>query len=76
MIRLTGGVAGGRPVPKAISAGIRPTSSRVREALFSILGQDLCGQRFLDAFGGAGLMGLDDVYELEQKYGVTEVPIA
>ena len=24
----------------------------------------------------AGLMGLDDVYELEQKYGVTEVPIA
>jgi len=31
----------------------------VREALFSILGQDLCGQRFLDAFGGAGLMGLE-----------------
>ena len=24
----------------------------------------------------AGLMGLDDVYELEQKYGVTEAPIA
>ena len=24
----------------------------------------------------AGLMGLDDIYELEQKYGVTEAPVA
>jgi hypothetical protein len=24
----------------------------------------------------AGLMGLDEVYELEQKYGVTEAPVA
>jgi hypothetical protein len=23
----------------------------------------------------AGLLGLDDIYELEQKYGVTEVPV-
>jgi len=23
----------------------------------------------------AGLMGLDDIYELEQKYGVTEAPV-
>lgn len=31
----------------------------MREALFSIVGQDLAGQRILDAFGGAGLIGLE-----------------
>lgn len=39
--------------------GVRPTSSRVREALFSIVGQDLGGATVLDAFGGAGLVGLE-----------------
>jgi 16S rRNA (guanine(966)-N(2))-methyltransferase RsmD len=31
----------------------------VREALFSLVGQDLSGQRVLDAFGGTGLLGLE-----------------
>jgi len=31
----------------------------VREALFSMLGQDQHGRRILDAFGGAGLVGLE-----------------
>jgi 16S rRNA (guanine966-N2)-methyltransferase len=31
----------------------------VREALFSILGQDLSGCSVLDAFGGSGLLGLE-----------------
>jgi 16S rRNA (guanine966-N2)-methyltransferase len=37
----------------------RPTSSRVREALFSILGQDLAGKTVLDPFAGSGLLSFE-----------------
>lgn len=57
--RITGGVARGRVLRQPVDAGIRPTSERVREALFSIVGQDLSGTRVLDAFGGTGLLGLE-----------------
>ncbi len=58
-MRLTGGRAKGRVLKGRIPAGVRPTSSRVREALFSVLGQDLAGQHVLDAFAGSGLLGLE-----------------
>lgn len=57
--RITGGRARGRPLPVAVPEGVRPTSSRVREALFSLVGHDLAGERVLDAFGGTGLLGLE-----------------
>lgn len=57
--RLTGGQARGRPLSVPVPEGVRPTASRVREALFSIVGQHLDGQRVLDAFGGSGLLGLE-----------------
>lgn len=57
-LRITGGTARGR-VLGAVRDGIRPTSGRVREAWFSMMGQDLTGVRFLDAFAGSGLMGLE-----------------
>jgi 16S rRNA (guanine966-N2)-methyltransferase len=57
--KLTGGSARGRPLVTPIPSGVRPTASRVREALFSMVGQDLSGWRVLDAFGGAGLLGLE-----------------
>ena len=58
-MRITGGHAKGRRLSTALAPGVRPTSARVREALFSMLGGNLEGLRFLDAFGGAGLMGLE-----------------
>ena len=57
--RLTGGRARGRPLVRPVPKGARPTSSRVREALFSLLGNDLSGQRVLDGFGGSGLLALE-----------------
>ncbi len=39
--------------------GIRPTSDRVREALFDLIGQDLRGLRVLDLFAGTGALGLE-----------------
>lgn len=38
---------------------IRPTSDRVREAVFSMIGQDLEGFRVLDLFAGTGVLGIE-----------------
>lgn len=38
---------------------MRPTSSKVRQAFFNILGQSLAGKSFLDLFAGTGLMGME-----------------
>ncbi|MBW1880318.1 MAG: RsmD family RNA methyltransferase, partial [Deltaproteobacteria bacterium] len=44
-VRITGGVARGRVLREPIPSRVRPTSARVREALFSMLGQDQHGRR-------------------------------
>lgn len=56
-IRITGGELRGRKlyVPKA---GVRPTTGRVREAIFSILGS-VDGARVLDLFCGSGALGIE-----------------
>lgn len=59
MIKLTGGRFRGRVLPAPIPKGVRPTSARVREAVFSMLGQDLAGWSMLDLCGGSGLMALE-----------------
>ena len=38
---------------------VRPTSDRVREALFDILGDRIRGARFLDLFAGSGAIGIE-----------------
>ena len=55
-MRITGGTLRGRIVGGKVRSGVRPTSSRVREALFSMIGQNLEGVTVLDAFGGSGLL--------------------
>lgn len=61
-MRITGGTAKSRKLftPQATGKDyIRPTSDRVREALFSILGKHVPGARVLDLFAGTGSFGLD-----------------
>lgn len=43
-------------MPEAV---VRPTSERVREALFSSLGDAVAGARVLDLFAGSGALGLE-----------------
>jgi 16S rRNA (guanine966-N2)-methyltransferase len=57
-MRVTGGHLGGRPIPVP-RAEVRPTSDRVREALFSILGERVPGARVADLFAGSGSLGLE-----------------
>ena len=58
-MRVIAGRFGGRRLqaPKG-SATTRPTSDRVREAIFSMLG-DLRGARVLDLFAGTGALGIE-----------------
>ena len=58
-MRITGGAMRGRILVGKVGSGVRPTTSRVREALFSMVGQDLSGWTVLDAFGGSGLLGFE-----------------
>lgn len=59
IVRLTGGEGRGRPLHGPGSVSIRPTSDRVREALFDILGSRVPGSRFLDLCAGTGAVGIE-----------------
>jgi len=58
LTRLIAGAYGGRRIATPSGTGTRPTSDRVREALFGALG-DLAGIRFLDLYAGSGAIGLE-----------------
>jgi len=60
-MRVIGGSSRGRRLPARLPQGVRPTSDRVREAIFDILGsmggvQDLA---VVDLFCGSGALGLE-----------------
>ncbi|HEU4567736.1 MAG TPA: 16S rRNA (guanine(966)-N(2))-methyltransferase RsmD, partial [Marmoricola sp.] len=62
MTRIIGGTAGGRRLATPRGVQTRPTSDRVREALFSAV-ESWCGSlqglRFLDLYAGSGAVGLE-----------------
>src|SRR4051794_36179859 len=60
--RIIGGAAGGRRIKAPAGDRTRPTSDRVREALFSAVDAalgSLHGLRFLDVYAGSGAVGLE-----------------
>lgn len=57
-MRISSGHLGSRRLA-APSKGVRPTSQRVREAIFSTLGDIIQGARVLDLFAGSGALGLE-----------------
>lgn len=62
MTRIVAGRAGGRRIETPRGARTRPTSDRVREALFSAIEAwcgSLDGLRFLDLYAGSGAIGLE-----------------
>jgi 16S rRNA (guanine966-N2)-methyltransferase len=56
-MRITSGELGGRPI--RVPPGIRPTQDKVRQALFSSLGDLVAGARVLDLYAGSGALGLE-----------------
>ena len=58
--RISGGSERGRRLRSPKGAGLRPTTERVRAAIFSIIGRDaVYGARVLDLYAGTGALGIE-----------------
>ena len=58
-MRVVAGTHGGRRLVAPPGHATRPTSDRVREALFSVLGPSVQGARVLDLYAGSGALGIE-----------------
>lgn len=61
MIRIIGGSAKGRKLQGPRGYMFRPTTGRVKEFVFSVLGEKVEGAAFLDLFSGAGSFGIEAI---------------
>jgi 16S rRNA (guanine966-N2)-methyltransferase len=60
-IRIVAGSLRGRKLSCNVNAELRPTPQRVREALFSILGDAVPERPFFDIFAGTGVVGVEAI---------------
>lgn len=58
-MRIITGSARGIPLETLLGEDTRPTSDRVKEALFSMIQFEIEGRRVLDLFAGSGQLGLE-----------------
>ncbi len=58
-MRVIAGTQKGRALLAPPRHGVRPTSDKVREALFSIVGPRIQGARVLDLYAGTGAIGIE-----------------
>ena len=58
-MRVIAGSHRGRRLSAPKGRSLRPTSDKVREALFSILGPRVSGSRVLDLYAGTGAVGIE-----------------
>lgn len=58
-MRIVAGKWGGRTLRAPRGMSVRPTTDRVREALFSILGDRVEGRSVLDLFAGTGALAIE-----------------
>ena len=61
-VRISGGMYRGRQIRSPGGADLRPTTERVRGAVFSIIGAGtLAGARVLDLYAGTGVMAMEAI---------------
>lgn len=58
-MRVIAGKYRGRRLKGPEGVELRPTSDRLKESLFNILGPEIANTLFLDVFGGAGAIGIE-----------------
>lgn len=58
-MRITGGRARGIPLQTGRAKGVRPATDKMRERVFSSLGEQVHGASVLDLFAGTGAYGLE-----------------
>ena len=67
MMRIITGTAKGKKLVSLEGDATRPTSERIKEAIFSSIQFDVEGRRVLDLFAGSGQMGLEALSRGAQK---------
>jgi 16S rRNA (guanine966-N2)-methyltransferase len=60
-LRIIAGTLKGRRVDAPSWPGLRPTSDKLRETLFNILGTRIAGARMLDGCAGTGAVGIEAI---------------
>lgn len=58
-MRVIAGLYRSRPLVAPRGLGTRPTSDRLRETLFNVVGPNLPGARFADLYAGTGAVGIE-----------------
>ena len=58
-MRVIAGTAKGRKLKAPRGRTIRPTSDRVKEAIFNMIGTEVVGASVLDLFAGTGALGIE-----------------
>ncbi|MGH9795261.1 MAG: RsmD family RNA methyltransferase, partial [Candidatus Acidiferrales bacterium] len=58
-MRIIGGKYGSRPLRSLRGLELRPTSDRLRETLFNVLGPAVTGSVFVDLYAGSGAVGIE-----------------
>ncbi len=58
-MRVTGGKLRGIPIKAPGGKRTRPTSDKIRQALFNVLGDSVAGARTLDLFAGSGALAIE-----------------
>lgn len=58
-MRVTGGLWRGRTLSAVAGARVRPTSDKVRQSIFNILGEMVCGASVADLCCGSGALGIE-----------------
>jgi 16S rRNA (guanine966-N2)-methyltransferase len=59
IMKITGGTGKGRKLRVPAGSRVRPTSDKVKQALFNILGEKVRECAFLDLFAGTGSIGIE-----------------
>ena len=59
LMRIIAGKYRSRILKSLKGLALRPTSDRLRETLFNVLGPGVAGSRFLDVFAGTGAVGIE-----------------
>jgi len=58
-VRIIAGQYRSRQLKSLRGLALRPTSDRLRETLFNVLGSEVAGGHFLDIFAGTGAVGIE-----------------
>ena len=60
-MRVIGGELGSRRLETPRGMATRPTSDKLRETLFNVLGASVAGAKFVDLYAGSGAVGIEAI---------------